>query len=64
MNDYTAKLLGLEDVLVKKVSDDGQERHIHIELPVREHACPRCGETTQKIHDYRWQITSSSNSSP
>lgn len=55
MENYTAKLLGLEDVIVKKVWDEGQERHIHVVLPVKEHKCPCCGEVTSKIHDYRWQ---------
>ena len=29
---------------------------IHIELPVREHTCPRCHAKTSKIHDYRFQL--------
>ena len=39
--DNAAKLLGLEEVLVKKVWDVGQEKHIEIELPRREHVCPQ-----------------------
>ncbi len=53
-DDNNAKLLGLEDVIVKKVWDDG-EKHIEIELPRRRHVCPRCGTETDKIHDYRMQ---------
>lgn len=53
--DNTAKLLGLEDVIVKKVWDEGQEKHIEIELPRRLHACPSCGAETDQIHDYRMQ---------
>ena len=53
--DNTAKLLGLEDVIVKKVWDEEQEKHIMIELPRRMHVCPCCGTETDQIHDYRMQ---------
>ena len=53
--DNTAKLLGLEDVIVKKVWDEGQEKHIEIELLRRKHVCPCCGAETDQIHDYRMQ---------
>jgi transposase len=53
--DNTAKLLGLEDVIVKKVWDEEQEKHIMIELPRRMHVCPWCGTETDQIHDYRIQ---------
>lgn len=53
--DNTAKLLGLEDVIVKNVWDEGQEKHIKIELPRRRHNCPCCGAETDQIHDYRIQ---------
>ena len=53
--DNTAKLLGLEDVIVKKVWDEGQEKHIEIELLRRKHVCPSCGTETDQIHDYRMQ---------
>ncbi len=53
--DNTAKLLGLEDVIVKKVWDECQEKHIEIELPRRKHACPCCGNETCRVHDYRKQ---------
>jgi len=53
--DNTAKLLGLEDVIVKKVWDEEQEKHIMIELSRRMHVCPCCGTETDQIHDYRMQ---------
>lgn len=53
--DNTAKLLGLEDVIVNNVWDEGQELHVEIELPRRRHRCPSCGIETDKIHDYRQQ---------
>ena len=51
----TAKLLGLEDVIVKKVWEEADQRHIAIELPRRSHRCPVCGAQTDIIHDYREQ---------
>lgn len=53
--DNTAKLLGLEDVIIKKVWEDESSRHIEIELPRRKHKCPCCGMETDQIHDYRMQ---------
>lgn len=53
--DNSAKLLGLEDVIVKKVWDEGQEKHIEIEVLRRKHVCPCCGAETDQIHDYRMQ---------
>ena len=54
-NNDTAKLLGLEDVIVKNVYEDNDARHIEIELPRKVHACPCCGWETDRIHDYRVQ---------
>lgn len=53
--DNTTKLLGLEGVIVKKVWDEGREKHIEIELPRRLHRCPCCSAETDRIHDYRMQ---------
>lgn len=55
MKDYTAKLLGLEDVIIKDVENGKHEIHVHIELPRKIHECPRCKALTDKIHDYRLQ---------
>ena len=53
--DNTAKLLGLEDVIIKKVREDESAHHIELELPRRKHSCPCCGAETDRIHDYRKQ---------
>ena len=53
--DNTAKLLGLEDVIIKKVWEDESAHHIELELPRRKHNCPCCGAETDRIHDYRKQ---------
>ena len=36
--DNTAKLLGLEDVIIKKVLEDESAHHIELELPRRKHS--------------------------
>lgn len=53
--DHSAKLLGLEDIIVKKVWENEGEQHIEIELLRQTHICPCCGAKTDRIHDYRIQ---------
>lgn len=55
-NDYTAKILDLEDVIITNVENISEEVHIYLELPRKEHRCPVCGAATDRIHDYRVQI--------
>jgi transposase len=54
-NDYTTKLLNLEDVIIKNVENISAQVHIYIELPRRKHSCPNCGAKTDRVHDYRTQ---------
>ena len=54
--DYTAKLLDLEDVNITKVENFESGVHIWVELPRREHICPCCGAHTDRVCDYREQI--------
>ena len=60
----SAKLLGLEEVIIKKVWEEETKKHIEIELPRRLHVCPDCGAETGKIHDYRMQSVKDTASSP
>jgi len=53
--DYTSKLLNLEDVIITNVDNISDQLHIYIELPRRKHVCPVCGAVTDRIHDYRMQ---------
>ena len=53
--DYTTKLLNLEDVIITGVENISDQLHIYIELPRGEHVCPACGAVTDRIHDYRMQ---------
>ena len=53
--NYTEKLLGLEDAFLKDVEHLSDGIHIHIQMHKRIHDCPRCGNPTSKVHDYRVQ---------
>lgn len=53
--NYTSKLLNLEDVIITDVKNISDQLHIYIELPRKEHICPCCGAVTDRIHDYRMQ---------
>lgn len=54
--DYTTKLLNLEDVIITSVENISDQLHIHIELPRSKHVCPVCGAVTDRVHDYRMQV--------
>ena len=54
--DYTSKLLNLEDVIITNAENISNQLHISIELPRRKHTCPCCGTVTDRVHDYRMQV--------
>ena len=51
--DYTAKVLNLEDVIITNVENISDVLHIYLELPRQKHRYPACGALTDRIHDYR-----------
>src|SRR5574344_829781 len=53
--DFIEKLIGLQDLEVKKIEDDDNNLKIHCQLKRKPHRCPNCGCLTDKIHDYREQ---------
>lgn len=53
--NYTTEFLNLEDVIITEVKNVADQLHVSIELPRREHVCPRCGAVTDRVHDYRIQ---------
>ena len=53
--DNITKRMGLEEAIAERVEETGTEHHIYLEMLRKEHPCPRCGERTNKIHDYREQ---------
>lgn len=55
MKDFITELLGLEGIILTKAEERTSERHLWVELPRKPHSCPVCGESTDKVHDYREQ---------
>lgn len=54
-DNNSAKLLNIEDVIVQKVENTGNELHVYMMLPRKMHKCPCCGSETNRVHDYRDQ---------
>ena len=54
--DFTEKLIGLQDINVTNVEENGEETVIFIELKRKMHSCICCGTATDTVHDYRKQI--------
>ena len=54
--DFTEKLIGLQDINVTNVEENGEETVIFIELKRKMHSCTCCGTATDTVHDYRKQI--------
>ena len=55
-NDFTEKLLGLQEGIVKKVESDDRKIEIYMEMKRKPHNCICCGTATDTIHDYRTQV--------
>ena len=53
---FTEKIVGLQDLIIKKVETNEKEIHIYGQLERKPHKCPCCGADTAKIHDYREQV--------
>lgn len=55
-NDFTTKLLELEDVNINDIQSTNTEIHVHFTMNRRTHICPKCGNLTDKVHDYRVSV--------
>lgn len=53
--DFSAKILGLQEVIITEVQETAETLEISVELPRKEYVCPNCGAKTVAIHDYRKQ---------
>ena len=51
----TSDIVGLQDLNINKVEQNDNSITIYAQLPRKPHSCPQCGNTTNKIHDYRCQ---------
>lgn len=54
--DYTAKILGMEEVEIEKVSQSEDEIRIMFRKRRKDTACPSCGTLTRKVHDYHTNV--------
>lgn len=52
---YTEKLVGLQGVTVKKITEAEEKIEIAVEMKRQMQECPQCGQKTDRIHDYRNQ---------
>lgn len=48
-------LLNLKGVIVKSIKNLKDVVEIYVEMPIKSHICPHCGNETSLIHDYRPQ---------
>lgn len=55
-NDFTEKLLGLQDFQIEKIEEIENTIHIYGKMKRKEHTCPHCSAKTDKVHDYREQV--------
>ena len=56
LNDYcTEKLLGLKDLILLNIDNFNDSIVIEFKIKKSIHICPRCGNETSKVHDYRIQ---------
>lgn len=55
-NDFTEKLLGLQDFQIEKIEEIENTIHIYGKMKRKEHTCPHCSTKTDKVHDYREQV--------
>lgn len=53
--NYIKDLLNLKDVIVTKTIHADNYVKFFLDTKPKPHICPKCGQVTQKIHDYRWQ---------
>ena len=53
--NYIKDLLDLEDVIITKTVHADKYVKFFLDTKPKPHICPICGNSTAKIHDYRWQ---------
>ena len=57
-NHYNEKILGIQEVNIKKVEEKEDKYEITLEKPRKKCVCPVCGRMTDHVHDYRMQKVS------
>lgn len=51
-NDFTSKLLDLEDAIIENIACSNDTTFIHFSLNRKTVSCPFCSSPTNKVHDY------------
>ena len=54
--DYTAGILGMEEIEVEEVYQNGGEMRIRFRKQRTQTACPACGTETDRVHDYHTNV--------
>ena len=54
--DFTTKVFEMEDLNIQDITSTNTEMHVHFSLKRRAHKCPKCGNLTDKVHDYRVSV--------
>jgi len=52
---FIDELLGTQGVKYISTEESGDELTVSVEMPRKEHVCPRCSRMTDTVHDYRHQ---------
>ena len=52
-NNIVSKILGISNIKIDKFEELGNNFNIYISTNPKQHICPRCGNPTMYIHDYR-----------
>lgn len=58
--DYITKLLDMEHMNITGIETNAASILIHVQMKRREAICPRCGDMTDTVHDYRTQLVKDS----
>ena len=53
--NYKEKLLELKEVILLNIENTKDSKIVEFKMAQRIHKCPRCGDETSKVHDYRIQ---------
>ena len=53
--NYIKEILDLEDIIITKTVHADKYVKFFLDTKPKSHICPVCGNSTTKIHDYRWQ---------
>ena len=53
--NFNMNFPGLKGVTIERMEEQENRIVLYVSLPRKEHICPSCGASTNKVHDYRMQ---------